>query len=380
MRYCQRCVLPDTRPGVVIDADGVCSACRGAEDKTDIIDWAARAAAFERLVATAKERATGYDCIVPVSGGKDSWYQVIEAKRRGLSVLAVTWRTPGRTAVGQRNLDAMVSNLGVDHIDYTIDPDVERRFMKAAFEELGATGLPMHMALFAIPIRLALQCRVPLIVWGENAQLEYGGTALERLATHLDRDWLAKHGCLQSTDWTDWAGKEGLTEADLTAYQIPDAPDFKVESIFLGSFFRWDSFENARIAGERGFVSSAADRKTGSWDFADIDCDFISLHHFLKWHKFGITRSFDTLSVEIRTGRRDRASAIDALKRRNWEAPLEDIAAFCAFQDKPLDWFWEICERHRNPTIWRKTGDIWRMPGFLIEDWDWRQSQPPAEA
>lgn len=374
--YCNRCVLPDTRPGIEIDHEGICSGCRGAEDKSKGIDWAERAKAFDGLVARAKDRAEGYDCVVPVSGGKDSWYQIIKAHEHGLKVLAVTWRTPARTEIGQRNLDGMIKHLGVDHIDYSINPDVERRFMKAAFEELGATALPMHMALFAIPIRLAIQMRIPLVIWGENTQLEYGGNAIERLATRLDAAWLAKHGCLQSTRAADWLGKEGLTEDDLQAYRFPEKPDYDVDSIFLGSFFPWDSFENTRIATQRGFVSGEGVHKVGAWSFADIDCDFISLHHFLKWHKFGITRSFDNFSVEIRGGRRTREAAIAELRDRNWEAPREDIARFCEFQGLSEEWFWSICEKHRNHDIWTKEKDLWIIPGFLIEDWEWSKSCP----
>lgn len=372
MNYCRICILPDTRPGVTLDADGVCSACHGHRDKEERIDWAAREAAFRELVAAASARSSGYDCIVPVSGGKDSWYQVIRAQEYGLKVLGVTWRTPARTAVGQRNLEAMIARLGVDHIDYTIDPDVERRFMKAAFEEAGATGLPMHMALFAIPIRLAVQLRIPLIVWGENSQLEYGGTETERMATRLDAGWLAKHGCLQSTNADDWVGREGLTAADLAAYAFPRDPGFEVDSIFLGSYFKWNTFENAEIARRHGFSHGSDDLTTGTWDFADIDCRFISLHHFLKWYKFGMTRAFDNLSVQIRYGMTSRDEAIDTLRRLGPQIPVEEIRAFCSFQGLPESWFWQVCERFRNPAIWRKDGDRWAIPGFLIEDWEWQ--------
>ena len=376
MQYCEICILPDTRPGVTIGEDGVCSACKGHHDKEHVIDWKARKSAFEALVEDAKSRSTGYDCIVPVSGGKDSWYQVVRAKEYGLNVLAVTWRTPARTDVGQQNLDAMITNLGVDHIDYSINPDVERRFMKAAFERLGATGLPMHMALFAIPIRLAMKFRIPLIVWGENAQLEYGGTASERMATHLDTDWLNKHGCLQSTNADDWIGYEGLTKEELAAYQIPVQAEFKVESVFLGSYFKWDSFQNTEVANGRGFQYSKSDLKTGTWDFADIDCRFVSLHHFLKWHKFGITRSFDNVSVQIRTGRTSRQEAIEIIRNQGWEAPTADIKAFCEFQNLPESWFWEVCETFRNHEIWTLDGNTWKIPDFLIEDWPWQICQP----
>lgn len=371
MTYCKRCILPDTRPGISIDAAGICSACRGHELKESGIDWQARAQDFAGLVASAKQRAAGYDCIVPVSGGKDSWYQIIKAQEYGLKVLAVTWRTPARTPIGQRNLDQMISCLGVDHIDYTIDPDVERRFMIAAFEEAGATGLPMHMALFAIPIRMAVQLRIPLIVWGENAQLEYGGTVREQLATRLDADWLAKHGCLQSTNADDWVGKEGLTAQELAAYQVPANPDFSVDSVFLGSFFKWSSFENTRIAEAHGFRYDRGDLRTGTWDFADIDCRFISLHHFAKWYKFGITRTFDNLSVQIRDGQLSRDEAIETLAGQGLQIPAEDIAAFCKFVSRPTEWFWQTCEKFRNTDIWVRVGDSWTIPDYLVEGWEW---------
>ncbi len=372
MKYCRICILPDTRPGIALDEDGVCTACRGHRDKEERIDWNARAAAFGEIVADAEDRAAGYHCIVPVSGGKDSWYQIIKAQSYGLKVLAVTWRTPARTEIGQRNLDAMIKRLGVDHIDYTIDPDVERRFMVAAFEEKGATGLPMHMALFAIPITLAVRLRIPLIVWGENPQLEYGGSEAERLSDRLDADWLAKHGCLMSTDADFWVGKEGLTEADLVPYRFPSAPDFEVRSVFLGAFFKWDSFENARIAAAHGFAHDAGDLKTGTWAFADIDCHFISLHHLLKWYKFGITRAFDNLSVQIRNGDMTREEAIERLRTDGMVYPHADVRRFCDFVGRPESWFWETAERFRNPEIWQRAPDgTWWMPDFLIPDWQW---------
>lgn len=371
MNYCARCILPDTRPGIRLDEEGVCSACHGHDDKENKIDWVARSKSFEGLVADAKKRSHGYDCIVPVSGGKDSWYQIIKAQSFGLNVLGVTWRTPARTKIGQDNVDRMISKLGIDHIDYTINPDVERRFMKAAYEKLGATGLPMHMALFSIPIRLAVKFKIPLIIWGENSQLEYGGDEWERLSTALDADWLAKHGCLQSTQASDWVGLEKLTESELAGYEFPRNPNFDVRSVFLGSFFKWNSFDNAKIAQEHGFIYSETDLKTGTWDFADIDCEFISLHHFLKWYKFGITRAFDNLSVQIRYGMTTRKDAIETVKKLGLQRPNSDIEAFCKFQGKTESWFNEVAETFRNKDIWKYQNGEWIIPGFLIDNWNW---------
>ena len=134
MKWCRSCILPDTRPNLTLDADGVCNACRNHGTKRQI-DWNARAAALRDAVATAKAAASGYDCLIPVSGGKDSTWQTVKCLELGLKPLAVTWRPPGRTAIGQRNLDNLIG-LGVDHIDYSIDPEVERKLMLKALRAL----------------------------------------------------------------------------------------------------------------------------------------------------------------------------------------------------------------------------------------------------
>lgn len=383
MKYCSRCLLPATRPGIGIDAEGVCAACRGHEDKEFRINWTQRAREFDKIVAEAKRRSTGYDCIVPASGGKDSWYQAIVAKQHGLRVLAVTWRTPARTAVGQQNLENMVRSLGIDHIDHTIDPDVERRFTKASYERKGATGIPMHMAIFTIPIKIAVGLRVPLIIWGENPQLEFGGPEKDRLAMDLDLQWVRKYGVTSATEWKDWVGHEGLTEADFAPYRMPDERDFAAfgpRSIFLGSFFKWNSFQNAAIARKYGFKYAESHLKTGLWDFADIDCDLISLHHFLKWYKFGVTRAFDNLSVQIRYGMITREVAIDTLRGIGIQVPTADIRKFCAWVDKPESWFWDIAESFRNREIWYQDRGVWKIRDFLIPDWPWEASMRAEQA
>ena len=373
MRYCRRCILPDTRPGIILDQEGVCAGCRGHDRKQSGIDWIAREEQLRELAAEAKTRARGsYDCIVPVSGGKDSWNQIAVAKSElGLSVLAVTWKTPGRTDLGQHNLDAMVRNLGVDHIDYAISPDVERKFMIAAFERKGATAIPMHFAIFSLPYRLASQFHVPLVLWGENPQLEFGGTEREQLSTVLDKHWMRKHGVNNNTDVGDWVGQEGLTEKDLVAYRLPETTGFAPISIFLGAFRRWNSFENAKRARALGFREADVP-KLGTWSFADVDCHFIAIHHFLKWYKFGITRAFDNLSVEIREGLIGRKAAIRRLADVGMQVPHDDIERFCRFVGRSTAWFWNVAETFRNLDVWKRDGNgDWHIPGFIVKDWRW---------
>ena len=145
MRYCTRCVTPSNRPNIEMDADGVCNACVAHSLRTEI-DWEKREETFQAVVAGAKERSDGYDCLVPVSGGKDSTWQVVKCLEYGLNPLAVTWKTPARTEIGARNLDNLVG-LGVDHIDYQVNPKVERKFLYQGLARYGTPAIPMHMGI-----------------------------------------------------------------------------------------------------------------------------------------------------------------------------------------------------------------------------------------
>ena len=371
MRYCTRCVLPDTRPNLVLDHQGVCNACRAHATKPDI-DWPARRKAFENVVALAKSRSRGYDCLIPVSGGKDSHWQVITCLEHGLNPLAVTWRTPGRTPVGTRNLDNLKS-LGVDHIDYQINPKVERAFMYQTLARQGSTAIPMHLALFNIPLKIALRFDIPLVVWGENAAFEYGTASEELTGYKLDAEWLRVHGVTHGTVAADWLGPE-LSPKDLTPYFGPTQEELEsggTLAIFLGYYFPWDPEAVLQTALARGFTPNAGGPRTGYYDYADIDDDFISIHHFLKWHKFGFTRTFDNLSLEIRNGRMSRDEAIDIIRARGDETPHDDIAKLCDFLKITPGHFLELCERFRNPAIWKRCNGTWVIEDFLIHDWKW---------
>src|SRR5687768_16443512 len=201
MKYCATCITPWNRPNIRFDANGRCNCATKADKAT--IDWAAREQDFRAVVAHAKARSRGYDCLVPVSGGKDSTWQVVTCLEYGLKPLAVTWKTPARTPIGAQNLANLVS-LGVDHIDYQVNPHVERRFLYRSFTRYGTTAIPMHMALFSIPLTIAARFDIPLVVWGENSAFEYGGPAEERTGFRLDGQWLRNYGVTHGTTAADW--------------------------------------------------------------------------------------------------------------------------------------------------------------------------------
>lgn len=371
MRYCQRCILPDTRPNLLLNAAGVCNACESHGTKR-VTDWRAREAAFRDVVAHVKDRSSGYDCVIPVSGGKDSTWQVVKCLEYGLNPLAVTWKTPGRTAIGTRNLANLVE-LGVDHIDYQVSPVVERKFVLEAFKRYGSTAIPMHMAIFNIPPKIAARFRIPLIVWGENSAFEYGGPSEERTGFRLDGAWLRKFGVTHGTTAADWVSPT-LTKQELTPYFGPTEEDLEtagVAAVFLGYYFEWDPEVTRSVAAEHGFEANQGVARTGLYDFADIDDDFISIHHWLKWYKFGFTRMFDNLSLEIRNGRITRDAAVEIVRSRGDQTPHEDIRKLSEFLRIPEADFWRIAETFRNPRVWTRQGDRWIIKDFLIPDWAW---------
>lgn len=374
MRWCSRCVLPDTRPNLELDAEGVCSACRTHGTRA-AVDWTARASEWGEVVAWAKGRGARWDCIIPVSGGKDSTWQTVTCLEHGLRPLCVTWRPPARTAIGERNLRNLIA-LGVDHIDFSVNPSVEAAFARAAFVERGDPAIPMHMALFGIPLTLAVSLRVPLIVWGENSAAEYGTVGGAGLGRSLDAAWLRRFGVMGGTRWSDWAGRGGLTAGDLSAYRVPDDVELHeagCRAVFLGHFFAWDPEEALAVATAHGFLPDADGPRTGAYAYADIDDGMISVHHWLKWHKFGFTRTFDNLSLEIRNGRLTREEAIAAIRARGDETPHDDIRAFCAFTGMGADEVERVADSFRDPAVWtlRPGGGSWVIEDFIVPDWEW---------
>lgn len=371
MKWCRSCVLPDTRPNLVIGADGICNACATHGTKRDI-DWAARQKAFVDLVRSAKTAAHGgYHCLIPVSGGKDSTWQVVTCLEYGLKPLCVTWRTPGRTLIGEKNLRNLIT-LGVDHIDYSINPHVERTFMLKAIERFGDPAIPMHMAMFNIALTMGVRLRIPVVVWGENSAFEYGSPDEQSRGFALDEAWLRRFGVTEGTTAADWMDAT-LTEQDLIAYRAPSAEELAAagtRAVFLGYYFPWDPEKTLKVATAHGFKRATAPR-TGLYDYADIDDEFISVHHWFKWYKFGFTRLFDNLSIEIRNGRITRDESIAFIRKRGDDTPNADIDALAKFVGLDRVGFFRLAEKFRNPDIWKRCGDKWVIPDFLIADWKW---------
>jgi len=189
----------------------------------------------------------------------------------------------------------------------------------------------------------------------------------------LDDKWKKTFGVTHGTTAADWVS-EDISEKELTAYFGPTDSDInkkKILAIFLGYYLPWDVENSLNFALEYGFSRNPTGPRVGYYDYADIDCDFISLHHWQKWHKYGFTRTWDNLSLEIRNGRMSREEAIMAIKGIGDETPHEDINKFCEFVEISNDRFFEVAEKFRNKSIWKNRNSKWEIDNFLIDDWEW---------
>ncbi len=375
LQYCHSCVLPSSRPNLAFGDDGVCSACTQRKEEHQV-NWNAREKLFQKLVDGLKKHPNSnhqWDCVIPVSGGKDSTWQVIKCLEYGLQPLCVTWKTSGRNDIGAHNLQSLI-NLGVDHFDVSINPKVEKAFTLKAFKRLGAAAIPMHMAVFSIPVQVALNFSIPLILWGENSAVQYGTREAKTSGLHMTREWLLKYGVTNGTISNDWFDDE-LNAKNMAIYYWPKDSELKAKNIqadFLGEYFNWDPVMAYEAAKETGFKAGSKP-KTGYYEFADVDDDFIiTLHHWMKWYKFGFTRLWDNLSLEVRYNRMTRNDAIALIKEFGEEQPIEEIDKFCQYVNISTKNFHEIADSFRNRDIWCLKNGTWELNHFLIQGWVWQ--------
>lgn len=368
MRYCKNCILPDTRPNIFINSNGLCNSKCSTNSKK--INWKKRENQFNNIVKNLLKENNNYDCVIPVSGGKDSTWQVLTALKYNLKPLCVTWKTPQRSLIGSRNLDNLIK-LGVDHIDLSINPSVEKKLIYKSFVFEGSPALPMHMAIHNIPKIFADKFKIPLIIWGENSAFEYGSNDENLKGAELTLKWRKKFGNLPNNFSKI---SKGINEKHLYPYVSHLNKKNKVKEIFLGHYFFWDPIKIHKIVQSKGFQKNYKPM-VGLYNFADIDdMSIITVHHWMKWYKFGFTRLWDNLSIEIREGRISRNKAVKIIEKQNHQIPMQEINNFCKYLNISIKDFFKIAEKYRNKRIWsyNKKKKNWYIKNFLIKDYKWK--------
>ena len=357
IRYCTRCLYPDTKPDLSFDERGVCSACLSFERRQEV-DWDARRREFIDLVDQFRSRdGSRHDCIVPVSGGKDSTYQVVRLLEFGLNPLCVTATTDSLSDIGRRNIEN-IKRLGVEYLELTTNPVIRRKMNRIALVQLGDISWPEHVTIFTIPVRIAVQTGVRLLVWGENPQNEYGGPAARSQTNAIDRRWLEEFGGLLGLRVSDLVGVEGIERRHLINYTYPSDDELRrvgVTGIFLGYYFPWDGYTNALIAQAYGFESRPNPVEGSLANYENLDNHQTGIHDYFKFLKFGFGRATDIACNHIRRGRLARADALEMVKRHDGAYPAtclgRPLADILGELDMTVEEFDQVCDRFTNKRL-----------------------------
>jgi N-acetyl sugar amidotransferase len=369
IRYCKRCIMPYTKPDLFIDEEGVCSACRSYEQRGKI-DWNRRKEELLTILDRYRSKdGSNYDCIVPVSGGKDSHFQTIRMLELGMNPLCITATTDQLSEVGRRNIENL-KRLGVDYIEVTPNPVIRRKINRLALTQVGDISWPEHVLIFTIPVRLAVQLNVPLIVWGENSQNEYGGPAAAAKNNVLTRRWLEEFGGLLGLRVSDLVEQEDFDNKHLIQYTYPSDEELNrvgVTGIFLGYYLPWDGYSNALISQAYGFETYHKPIEGSLINYENLDNIQTGIHDYFKFLKYGFGRATDLACMHVRRGRLSREDALRLIKRHDGKFPwtylgvpidevLEEI-------DMTLEEFIRVCDRFTNKKLF-----LCDTRGNLIKD------------
>lgn len=353
MNRCKICIYPDTRPDAHF-IDGVCSACRAYALRADN-SWEFRLDSLKAQIRYAKERKAPYDVVCPVSGGKDSTFQVLKLIEFGAKVLAVNGATDMLTPIGRRNLDNL--KRFCDVIEVTPNVEVRKKLVRLGLRLVGDLSWPEHNIIWSAPTRIAALMGIPLVVWGEQPQREYANPEGIEPATTLDSAWVAQFGGMGGLRLDDLVGEEGLTAADLEIFRFPSAEALEranVRGIWLGDYIDWDGWKNAFIAQAHGFEMSPVPVETSLGGYENLDNYITILRDFLRFLKFGYTRGTDIACNHIRRGRLTREEGL-ALEAKTFGFPwtslgkaIEEVLAYFGIT---LEQYVDECRRWVNPEI-----------------------------
>ena len=369
IRYCTHCLMPETKPDLEFDDQGVCSACRYFEGR-GVVDWDSRKQELRQVLDRYRSAdGANYDCIVPVSGGKDSHYQVIKMLELGMNPLCVTGTTCSLSEVGRRNIENL-KRLGVDYLEVTTNRVVRRKINKFALLNVGDISWPEHVTIFTVPVRIAVQMKIPLIIWGENSQNEYGGPATDAENRTLSRRWLEEFGGLLGLRVSDLVGIEGIERRHLIQFAYPSDEELRqvgVTGLFLGYYLPWDGFHNAMIAQGHGFETWPRFVEGSFANYENLDNHQTGIHDYFKFLKFGFGRATDIACLHIRRGRISRENALTLIRKHDGKFPWtylgKGIEEILAEIDLSLDEFIAICDRFTNKKLF-----VCDAKGRLVKD------------
>lgn len=349
MIRCKTCCIPDTKPDTAF-VDGECSACISHRRRKDI-DWASRQQELLRILETMPKNGTGYDCIVPSSGGKDSTSQVLMLIELGVRPLVVTASTCMLTEVGRRNIDNLKRYATT--IEVSPNATVRAKLCRLGLEMVGDVSLPEHMSIFSTPFRVAADLGIATIWYGECPQAHYGSPPGEEEARTMTRRWTMEFGGFLNARAQDFVGIDGITAADMKDYQLPDDSRLQnVTAYWLGQFVPWNSRENLKRSKDAGMLQELP-CEANRWVGENQDCALTGLHDHAMYRKYGYGRGCAQISVDVRDGFISRKRAMQWVEKNDGLFPfwymgvsVGDVANFLGF--KRLDGLVAALDKHTN--------------------------------
>jgi N-acetyl sugar amidotransferase len=357
MKYCTKCVNPDTRPGLTFDEEGVCGVCR-YWDTRHKIDWKAKRKELDEIISWAKKRSTGYDCVLGVSGGKDSHRLAFFIKEKlGLNALLACCVPDEQTEIGRHNLNNLRKH-GFDLVMFRPNPIVERKLAKKSFYKYGNLGNPSEYALYSFPITTAIRYKVPLAFFGGNAALILGDHSKVIGGNDADASKVSLKNTLAGGNALDWIG-DGVTEKDVLPYQIPNPEDIKkagIKVLFLLHYIADNSeYNNAQFAIARGLkIRTDSSENLGRYrKYSALDGDFVIVNQMLKHIKLGMGYATDEACWDIREGRLTKEEAIELVKKYDGKCGEHYIQKFCDYIGITKDEFWRVANSFRG-NMWEK--------------------------
>lgn len=369
MEYCSKCVYPmETAVGMHFDDQAVCSGCRYFEE-LDKTDWVEKRKELDDLLAPYKNSNRPYDCIIPVSGGKDSHYQThLIREVFGLKPLLVTFNHVCSPYIGLKNLSNIITKFRVDHIRFTPNPALVKQLMKYTLKKLGDTAWFCQTGVVTVPIQVAVQYKIPLIVWGEHGWSHlFGKNSVKDKVTFSkeEREKLFMRGLGIDQVLED---NPNIARRDLSWIEYPDQEKLDaldIKGVYLGNYIKWNQKELTEYVIEKyGFTTRPKARTYNT--YADVDCHICSgTNDYLKYLKFGYGRTTDHASQDIREGRLTREEGIKLVKHFDGVRP-EDLDEFLRQMEITEDELMEIMEPFRKPNAWEKKADgSWNLKASI---------------
>lgn len=363
VRFCVKCTISNQRPRIGFDDEGVCSACRYAVYKRTV-DWDARERELKEVLDRHRSTDGSYDVLVPVSGGKDSSFVAHQLKEvYGMHPLTVTWSPLLYTDIGRKNLDRFLA-AGFSHILCTPNRKASRLLTKLSFMEMADPFQPFIYGQYNYPLHVSVDEKIPLIFYGENGEVEYGGDMKNAFkATRDVTSDQVKH--YFSGRPPEFWKQYGVTDTDLYPYLPPSQEELiraKTEVHFFGYYKFWDPQENFYYATKHVGFEPNPERNQGTYSkYASLDDRFDGFHYWLAFIKFGIGRATSDSAHEIRDGKITREEGVALVRKYDDEFPKKHFKEFLEYCDITEEQFWEVADSWRSPHLWEKTNGEWQL-------------------